>query len=584
MCFARTLGLLALLAQDVPGQVSFTPVGVTGLPAPGIGGAQFSAFGGAALSAHGDVAFYAVLTGLGVGAQNNSGVWAGSPRAPLVAGREGNRPPGTASGVMFDSFGNPALGAGGHVAFGATLTGLGIGSQNDAGIWAGLPAAVQLAARKGAVPPGIANASVQFSDFGAPAVDASGAVAFNGAMTGLGIGEFNDTGIWAGAPGVLRLAAREGNVPPGIGNASVQFASFGRPAINAGGGVAFNATVTGLGIGEENDTGIWAGPADALTLVAREGNRPPDAGASVMFRVFDDVVLNTAGQIAFGATVTGLGVGLQNDTGIWGGAPGALRLVAREGGLPPGVGGNDVQFDSFGPPVLSAGGQIAFKATLTGLGIGRENREGVWAGPLTAPALLARAGDRAPETPNGAMFLSFEDPVFTGAGTVAFYAKLTGLGVGVQNDAGIWASDTAGQLRLVVREGEFLDGGDIVRQINSTGLKLFPQQGGEALDASGIVQLLFQATFIDGTNGLFVATLGSPRIQSVASTGGSLQIQFQSVSALVYGVEFTADLAGNHWQLLPGIIVGTGGLVTVADSILPGQPARIYRLKILPGR
>ena len=42
-------------------------------------------------------------------------------------------------------------------------------------------------------------------------------------------------------------------------------------------------------------------------------------------------------------------------------------------------------------------------------------------------------------------------------------------------------------LRLVVREGQSLDGGDISREISRDGLKLFPQRGGDAAIAASTV-------------------------------------------------------------------------------------------------
>jgi hypothetical protein len=245
-----------------------------------------------------------------------------------------------------------------------------------------------------------------------------------------------------------------------------------------------------------------------VRLAAREGNQPPGTGSGVMFCSFGQVAMGAGGPIAFGATLTGLGVGSENDSGIWAGTPGAIRLVAREGS-PQAEGSGSVQFESFGPPVLSAAGQIAFRATLRGVSIHGENREGIWAGPPGAPKLCARAGTRAPGTANDDVFLNFADPLFTGAGTVAFQATLIGPGTGSHNATGIWAGAPAGSLQLIVREGDYVNGGDRVRQIAPGGLALFRQQGGDGLNASGTVQLVFQASFTDGRSGLFVATASS---------------------------------------------------------------------------
>lgn len=583
--FVRTLGVLALLAQATSAQVTLTPVAISGLVAPGTGGALFDSFSGAGLNTNGEVAFYATLTG-SASDQNDTGIWAGALPVGLSA-REDDRPPGTGAGTEFDILSDPRLGPGGHVAFRATLRGA-VNSENDAGIWSGLPRALRLTARKGSIPPGINNASVKFDSFSLPAVNGGGAVAFRASVLGLTISEFNDTGIWAGTPGALTLVARERSVPPGAGNAGIEFDSFDVPAISSSGNVAFHARMRGLTVSEVNDTGIWAGPANALTLAAREDARPPGTGLGVMFDSFDDVVVDAGDHIAFGATLRGLGVNDQNDTGIWAGAPGSLRLVAREKDRPPGIPVNGVEFATFGPPVLSAAGQIAFQATARGLGINEENREGIWTGSINAPALLARAGNQAPGTSDDVPFLSFGDPAFTGAGTVAFFAKLIGE-VNFHDDSGIWASDTDGRLHLVVREGDFLNGGDRVREIRPGGLTLFPNQGGDGLNGNGQVQVLFQASFIDGTNGLFLATLGAPRIESIAMSednngGGGVQIQFQGVAGVAYGLEFTTDLTGGIWELFSGPTPGKAGPMMLTDEIRPDEKMRVYRLRISPLR
>src|SRR5262245_39015460 len=89
-------------------------VALTGQPAPGTaGGATFETFGalvhtqelwdygGAVLNDAGQIAFRANVTGSGVDSTNNQGVWSeGSGSLSLVA-RTGSQAPGAASGVNF---------------------------------------------------------------------------------------------------------------------------------------------------------------------------------------------------------------------------------------------------------------------------------------------------------------------------------------------------------------------------------------------------------------------------------------------------------------------------------------------------
>jgi hypothetical protein len=79
--------------------------------------------------------------------------------------------------------------------------------------------------------------------------------------------------VWLGAPGALRIVAREGNLAPGTTDSAV-FADFSSPSANAAGQIAFTASLkAGIGgVTQSNDRGLWAtDPAGALQLIAREG-------------------------------------------------------------------------------------------------------------------------------------------------------------------------------------------------------------------------------------------------------------------------------------------------------------------------
>jgi hypothetical protein len=107
-------------------------------------------------------------------------------------------------------------------------------------------------------------------------------------------------GIWAGLSDDLQLVARTGDAAPGVDGTFAQFSGpFESPLINGQGCVAFTARVTGPGIDEFNDTGIWAQNAEGrLQLVVREGQLGASQYAS------DDLLgkrlyFNNRGQVAF---------------------------------------------------------------------------------------------------------------------------------------------------------------------------------------------------------------------------------------------------------------------------------------------
>jgi hypothetical protein len=105
-----------------------TPVGTT-----------FDTLGDPSINDSGQLAFHATINIAG----NNSGIWSeGSGSLELVA-MAGSHAPDTPLGVNFADLLNepilttsPILNAAGHVAFAATLTGPGVTTGNDRGIWA----------------------------------------------------------------------------------------------------------------------------------------------------------------------------------------------------------------------------------------------------------------------------------------------------------------------------------------------------------------------------------------------------------------------------------------------------------------
>jgi hypothetical protein len=244
----------------------------------------------------------------------------------------------------------------------------------------------------------------------------------------------------------------------------------------------------------------------------------------VNYSNFGNPVLNAAGQTAFVASLAGTGVTPANNTGIWSegaGSIGSPGLVAREGDAAPGA-GTGVNYNSFFDPVLNGAGQTAFVATLTGMGVTASNDRGIWsegAGSIGSPGLVAREGDAAPGTGQGVNYSTLSTSfVLNGAGQIAFSATLTGPGVTGANDTGIWASDPDGLLTLIARTGDLFDIDDEpltqdFRTITDLSLHGFSVSGGEDgrptfFNDAG--QLAFLASFSDGSSGIFVTTITQP--------------------------------------------------------------------------
>jgi hypothetical protein len=230
---------------------------------------------------------------------------------------------------------------------------------------------------QGDVAPGIDNAVFDFFSF--PSLSADGGLAVRGNVKGINgnvVTAAENSGIWisdASDLTGLQLLVRENDPAPGtdarFGDAGIQFSNDLTPIRSSFGQVAFRSTLVDGGSGTvnaNNDSGIWVGDSNALTLVVREGEAAPGAVGS-NFCNFEPPIINGPGHVAFMAGLTD-GVGGCNDrAGIWlhkSGEASPLRLVARVGDAAPGV-SDGAAYIQLLDPVLNPTGVVAFVADLT---------------------------------------------------------------------------------------------------------------------------------------------------------------------------------------------------------------------------
>jgi hypothetical protein len=434
--------------------VPFRTVALSGQSAPGTeSGVVFFDFDLPLINDNGKVAFFGVLDGssIVVGA-NDEGVWSeGGGSLGLVA-RTGSAAPGAGIGETFDQFDDPLRFGASGTAFSGGLEGPGLGTTNDDGIWSEVGGSLVLVAREGSQAAGT-DPGVNFKNFDAPVLNSTGATAFYSGLDGPGVDGTNSGGIWSEGGGNLALVARAGDPSPGTGPGVVFNTNFNNPVLNSAGQTAYFADLTGTGVDSTNNAGIWSNAGGSLALVVRAGDSAPGTDPGVVFNNnINDPVINGAGNIAILAQLDGPGVDLTNSHGIWSDVGGALDLVVREGDPAPGT-GSGVNFLYLDDPVLNGAGRIAFYSKLTGTGVDGFNDKGIWSDVSGTLALVARAGDAAPGTGAGVNFIDIGDPLLNGAGRIAFFAVLTGAGVDSSNDRGIWVTDGSGALHLVVRTG-----------------------------------------------------------------------------------------------------------------------------------
>jgi hypothetical protein len=185
---------------------SLQTVALSGLPAPA--GGNYSFLGFPALNNAGQMAFLSFLTG----GASTSGIYSGLPGALQTVALNGTPAP---AGGNFSSLSSAVvLNGSGQVAFLADLT----GGSSTSGIFAGTSGSLQAVVLQGMAAPGGGD----FSTFPVPPqINGSGRVAFVATLTGGGINTSNDRGLYVGSAGSLTKIIRKGDqidVDPGPGS------------------------------------------------------------------------------------------------------------------------------------------------------------------------------------------------------------------------------------------------------------------------------------------------------------------------------------------------------------------------------
>jgi hypothetical protein len=162
-------------------------------------------------------------------------------------------------------------------------------------------------------------------------------------------------------------------------------------------------------------------------------------------------------------------------------------------------------FIGFKDPVLApTTGSLAFIGTMNGAGVNRPNDNGVWwlprGGQLT---LLARQGKAAADSAAGVRWKTFRAIAVPGGtgGAPLITATLErgGGGVSAENDQGLWGVDSAGVLRLLVREGDVVNG-KVLRSFEVSNAA--PGVAGVTRSFNNSRDIIFRATFTDRSHSI----------------------------------------------------------------------------------
>lgn len=489
-----------------------------------------------AINESGDVAYFGSISGSGISPTSGFALWLAKKNGltDLVV-RQGTRAPGTPDSASFIALGgnesqieNPLLNRSGSIVFEAAYQ-----DSNNEGIWRySHLTGVELVARTLGAAPGTSNTFVDL-DRANPKFSDAGTVAFLGE-----VGGFDRTGIWRdGDTSDLQLVARQG-FPAPAPNESYVWRSFVRTrtdvAMSDASQIAFYANAELAVEGTEIIGGVWAQLNRGLELIAQDGQQVAGVQLSLPPGSAVKPTINSKQHVAFVADFTKEDATQFSGSGVWVARPNdSLELLARTDLPPLGLpAGYDIA--SYSRLTLNAVGQVAF----TGVSNGKDSS--LWIGSgVEELNLVALSGQSAPGTSENVYFDEFTSHVINANGQIAFRASLSGVGVDDSNRHGIWALDSSNQLTLIVREGEAMDVDDgptidmrIIAALNNSlasyGVSGNDDARGSAFNDYG--QLAFSATFSDGSSGIFVSNvLAVP--EPKASTALALAVMAVAIPA-----------------------------------------------------
>jgi hypothetical protein len=229
------------------------------------GGGTFSLFNDVALNDKGQVAFSCLLV-----STSFSGIYLADGNSVTALVKGGQALPDDNGNILILNSTAPALNNKGEIAFVATLTGTTDGNADNLALCRADKNGLTQLARKGEFVPG---GNGRFLDFGPgqsqAVINSTSAVAFLADITGSSGGIADNIAIClANGTNLIQVARKGQPVPDGNGT----FASFGLPALNNRGQIAFTAKLTGTSGGSLDNEGIFVtDPALKIMQAVRSG-------------------------------------------------------------------------------------------------------------------------------------------------------------------------------------------------------------------------------------------------------------------------------------------------------------------------
>jgi hypothetical protein len=145
---------------------------------------------------------------------------------------------------------------------------------------------------------------------------------------------------------------------------------------------------------------------------------------------------------------------------------------------------------------------LAFPASMQGGGVTAEDDSGLW-GPDESGAITLRVRESDPAPGGGSFFgfLGFSSWQIDDVGNLVVVATLRDVAA---RDVGIFWSDVSGAVRVLARKGDLL--------AVAPGDERLVASVGPLGDLNDARQVLFHASFADGSDGFFLATVPEPDV------------------------------------------------------------------------
>ncbi len=491
--------VLAAKGGDVPG------AGVDPrIPA----GAKWGTFGAPSLMLDGGAKIGWLSTVSAPSQSSFSGIFSGPVGAPVLrlkTGEPATDADGAAvAGVTFKSFRTPVF-AGGDFAIPATIKGTRVVSLvSDTGVWVNAGGTLRGIAREGNAAPGAGTA--KFVAFTSVAMPAPGMVFFTGKLAA---STTKDIGLWRWTTaGGTQLVLREGT-PIDVGAGPLPLLSFKTLTSVAGspGHARYDASVPAIDV-----LLTFPGGSTAIATVTPDGALHVTQRSGVIDgagRMLASVGIPSSPGAGLAATAVAtftpdaaLSLTTANNRAVFDFE--ADELLAQTGVAAPGAG--TAKFNDFKSPVAGFGlvGQraTAFGAKLSGTTSTRDT--GLWAHtPAGGLALLARESDEPPDA-TGTKWASFTSlAVLEGRGPM-FTAKLLSAATRVTtaNDAGFWAPDSTGALRLILRTGDTIDGRKLKSFMLLGAVSGSPGQRRAWTSSDAEARVVYRASFTDRSSAI----------------------------------------------------------------------------------